>query len=148
MIAQYLAARHGRACGHVAIVVAAAEVSAWGKEVDSHLSSALAQGDSARVGAAFAEYVLPGERKRWARRLVGPVIGRSLLSGKNYPPGDLLVETVAEMSFDSRSELPRIEVPVVLVCGDHDRFFPMAVVEETVRLIPDCTLVPYGGKAT
>ena len=95
---------------------------------------------------AFAEYVLPGERSRWARRLVGPWIARSLLSGKNYPPADLLVELEAEISYDARPVLPRIEVPVVLLSGDRDQFFPMEVVEETVRLIPDCTLVRYEGQ--
>lgn len=33
-----------------------------------------------------------------------------------------------------------------LLCGDRDRFFPTDVVEETVRLIPDCTLVLYEGQ--
>jgi pimeloyl-ACP methyl ester carboxylesterase len=146
MIAQYLAALHGDSVGHLAIVVAAAEVSDWGKEVDSRLSSALALGNKARVGMAFAEYAIPGERGRWIRRLVGPLVGNSLLSGKNYPPGDLLVETEAEMSFDSRHVLSRIEVPVMLLCGDRDRFFPQDVVDETVRLIPNCTLVRYAGQ--
>ena len=60
-----------------------------GKQVDSRLSAALARGDTLGFGMAFAEYVLPGDRSRWVRRLVGPWIGRSLLSGKNYPPADL-----------------------------------------------------------
>jgi len=146
MIAQYLAANHGESAGDVALVVAAAEVSAWGKEVDSRLADALTRGDTAGFGASFAEYVLPGDRSRWLRRLVGPWIGRSLLSGKNYPPADLYVELAAEMSFDSRLALPRIRRPVLLICGDRDRFFPVGVVEETVRLIPDCTLVRYDGQ--
>lgn len=146
MIAQYLAARHGESLGCVAIVVAAAKVSDWGKEVDARLSAALAWGNTVGFGMAFAEYVLPGERSRWVRRLVGPWIGRGLLSGRNYPPADLLVELEAEMSFDSRPVLPRIEVPVVVVCGDRDQFFPADVVEETVRLIPGCTLVRYDGQ--
>jgi pimeloyl-ACP methyl ester carboxylesterase len=146
MIAQYLAARHGHLCGCVAVVIAAAEVSPWGKEVDSRLAAALARGDSAGVGSAFAEYALPGERSRWARRLLGPWIGRSLLSGKHYPPEDLLVETEAEMSFDCRADLSDIDIPVVLLCGDRDRFFPVQVVEDTARLIPDCTLVWYQGQ--
>jgi pimeloyl-ACP methyl ester carboxylesterase len=94
---------------------------------------------------AFAEYAIPGERGRWIRRLVGPLVANSLLSGKNYPPGDLLVETEAEMSFDSQRVLSRIEVPVMLLCGDRDRFFPQDVVDATVRLIPNCTLVRYAG---
>jgi pimeloyl-ACP methyl ester carboxylesterase len=146
MIAQYLAALHGESCDHVAIVVAAAEICDWGKEVDSRLCSALAGGDRAGFGMAFAEYVLPGERSRWARRVFGPLIARSLLSGKNYPPSDLLVELEAEISYDARPVLPRIEKPVLLVTGDRDQFFPIEVVEETVHLIPDCTLVRYEGQ--
>ena len=146
MIAQYLAANHGDSWRHLAIVVAAAEVSDWGKEVDSRLAAALARRDTAGFGAAFAEYALPGARSGWARRLLGPWIGRSLLSGKDYPPSDLAVEIAAEVAFDSRPVLPRIGRPVLLVCGDSDRFFPREVVEETVRLIPDCTLVVYEGQ--
>ena len=147
MIAQYLAALHGDTWDQLALVVAAAEVNDWGKEVDSRLRDALERGDKAGFGTAFAEYVLPGERSRWARRVFGPSIARSLLSGKSYPPADLLVELEAEIAYDARPVLPRIEVPVVLVTGDRDQFFSMDVVEETVRLIPDCTLVVYEGQA-
>ena len=146
MITQHLAARHGARCGRVAVVIAAAEVSAWGREVDARLADALAREDTVGVGSTFAEYALPGERSGLARRLVGGWIGRSLLSGKHFPPGDLLVETEAEMSFDARPVLPGIDVPVVLLCGDRDRFFPLDVVEETARLIPGCTLVRYEGQ--
>ena len=37
-------------------------------------------------------------------------------------------------------------MPVLLLCGDRDRFFPPDVVEETARLIPRCRLVWYRGK--
>ncbi len=86
MIAQYLAALHGDSWGQVAIVVAAAEVSESGKQVDSRLCSALARGDKLGFGMAFAEYALPGNRSRWVRRLVGPWIARSLLSGRTTRP--------------------------------------------------------------
>ena len=146
MIAQYLAALHGDTWNHLAIVVAAAEVSDWGKEVDSRLCAALAGGDKAGFGMTFAEYVLPGERSRWARRLLGPWIAHSLLSEKSYPRSDLLVELEAEIAYDARPVLPHIEDPVVLLSGDRDQFFPIDVVEETVGLIPDCALVTYDGQ--
>jgi pimeloyl-ACP methyl ester carboxylesterase len=69
-----------------------------------------------------------------------------MLYGASYPASDLLVETEAEMSFDSRAVLPDVAAPVILLCGDADRFFPVDVVEETARLIPDCTLVRYPGQ--
>jgi pimeloyl-ACP methyl ester carboxylesterase len=146
MIAQYLAALHGECWDQLAIVVAAAEVNRWTREVDSRLCDALKRGDRAGFGMAFAEYVLPGERSRWARRLLGPWIARSLLSGKHYPPSDLAVELEAEISYDARPVLPRIDKPVMLVTGDRDQFFPIDVVEETVGLIPGCTLIRYEGQ--
>ena len=146
MIAQYLAARHGETVGVVALVVAAAQVSEWGTEVDSRLAAALDRGDTVGFGQTFAEYVLPGERSRWLRRLAGPWLGRSLLSGKSYPPSDVAVELEAEMAFDARAVLSGIRVPVLIVCGDRDLFFPVEVVEETARLIPDCTVVWHEGK--
>ena len=146
MVAQYLAARHGDSWRHLAIVVAAVEVSEWGKEVDSRLAAALARGDASAAGAAFAEYALPGRRSAGLRRLAGPGIGRTVVSGASYPPSDLLVETEAELAFDSRPVLPDVAAPVVLLCGDADRFFPREVVEETAGLIPECTLVVYEGK--
>lgn len=146
MIAQYLAAQHGEGLSHLAIVVAAAEVSDWGRGVDSRLAAAIARGDTVGAGMAFAEYAIPGERGRWIRRLTGPWIGRSLLSEKNYTRADLLVETQAEIAFNSRQALPSIRVPVLLLCGDQDRFFPSEVVDETVRLIPNAALVKYEGQ--
>ena len=145
MIAQYLAARHGGRFGQLAIVAAAAEVSDWGKDVDSRLASALDRDDKTGFGTVFLEYVLPTTRSTWVRRLAGPWIGRSLLSGKHYPTADLGVELRAEISFNARAVLPDIGNPVLLVTGDRDRFFPIDVVEETGRVIPDCTLVRHEG---
>jgi pimeloyl-ACP methyl ester carboxylesterase len=79
---------------------------------------------------------------RWMRRLLGPAIGRVLI-GHGIPPQDYLTEQRAEEGFDSRPVLPRIRVPVLLLGGDRDRFFTRDVVEETARLIPECTLIWY-----
>jgi pimeloyl-ACP methyl ester carboxylesterase len=145
MVAQYLAARHGALVGRVALVAAAAEVSRWGKDVDARLMEAVVRGDRSAAGVAFAEYAAPGRRSRPLRRAVGPLLGRMLLSGSHYPPADLVVEIEAELAFDSRPVLPDISVPVLLVCGDRDRFFPPDVVSETVGLIPDCSFIEYEG---
>ena len=145
VVAQLLAASHGSRIGHVAVVSAAAQVSDWGKGVDRRLADAVRRGDVASAGAAFAEYALPG-RARWLRRLAGPLVGRSITSGTTYPPSDLLVELDAELGFDARATLPGIRVPVVLLCGDEDRFFPPAVVAETSSLIPGCHRVEYPGR--
>ncbi len=145
IIAPYLAAFHPHSFGHMAMVVAGAEISDWGKDVDSRMGAALARGDAAGAGTVFAEYLLPAMSARWARRLIGLVFGRFIPLGHGCPPGDILVESQAEVAFDARAVLPRIQAPVLLICGDRDRFFPRDVVEETARLIPGCTLVWYKG---
>ena len=146
MVAQLLAAQHGDRLGHVAVISAAAQVKAWGREVDARIADAVERGDHAAAGAAFAEYVVPGDRFRWVRRLLGPVAARMAITGRAYPPSDVLVECESEVRFDARPALPGIRVPVVLLCGDRDQFFAWDVVEETAALIPDSTLVRYEGR--
>jgi pimeloyl-ACP methyl ester carboxylesterase len=143
MIAQHLAGRHPASTRHLALVVTGCEVSAWGKEVDTRLADALRRGDRIAAGAAFAEYVLPGELLRPVRRLLAPLVARGVID--TSPTEDMLVEVESELTFDSRAVLPAIECPSLLVCGDRDRFFLQPVVRETARLIPDCSLVWYAG---
>jgi pimeloyl-ACP methyl ester carboxylesterase len=145
MIAQYLAALHPDAFGRIVVVIAAAELSDWGKDVDARMAGALVSGDAGRAGTVFAEYLFPGPRLTWLRRLLGPLIGGRLLAASDYPPEDVQTEARAELSFNSRAVLPRIRPPVLLICGDHDRFFPKDVAAETAGLIPDCTLIWYEG---
>ncbi|MHA7223149.1 alpha/beta fold hydrolase [Arthrobacter sp. RHLT1-20] len=146
MVAQYLAARHPDSFGRIAMVVTAAELSDWGKDVDSRMAHALAGGDTNAAGTVFAEYLLPGRRLKWLRQLIGPLISRRILSGSDFPSQDVLTEVQGEMTFNSRAVLPLIRRPVLLICGGSDQFFPREVARETAGLIPDCTLIWYEGK--
>jgi pimeloyl-ACP methyl ester carboxylesterase len=146
MVAQYLAARHPERVERVALVIAGWRVSDWGKDVDSRLGSALARRDSTGAGLAFAEYVLPGRRLRWLRRLAAPLVGRAFFAEEQCPPADVRTEVAAELAFDSRAVLPAVRVPVLLVSGGRDRFFPPDVIEQTAALIPDATVVRYARK--
>ena len=145
LIAQYLAAFHPHSFGHMALVATGAVLPDWGWDFDSRWGAALARGDTAGAGAVTAEMLLPGKSMRWVRRLIGPVFGRLMFAGFDCPPGDILVEAQAEEAFDARAVLPRIQAPVLLLCGDRDRGFPRDVVEETARLIPGCTLIWHKG---
>jgi pimeloyl-ACP methyl ester carboxylesterase len=144
-IAQYLAANHSDRMGRLALVCTAARSTEWGDDVDRRLAEAFGAGRTAEAGATFLEYVIAGQRWRWLRRLLGPLVGR-WIAGQGYPVQDVVTESLAEAGFDARPALPRITVPVLLVCGDEDVFFAKDAVEETARLIPDCTLVWYEGR--
>ena len=58
---------------------------------------------------------------------------------------DSVTTARALKDFDSRAILPRIRVPVLLICTDADFYFDPDVIRETARLIPHCTLVMYRG---
>jgi pimeloyl-ACP methyl ester carboxylesterase len=107
MIAQYLTARHPDRVAYTAIVAAAAEVSAWGKQIDSEMARGVVDGDAAAAGGAIVEYLLPRDRLGVLRRLLGPTLGRLMIARyKTVPPDDLLTEARAEVAFDSRGSCP------------------------------------------
>ena len=93
----------------------------------------------------MAEYFYPEPSQARRRAVLGSALA-PLFSGEQVPAGDLRVEAEAEMVFDARDALPRISVPVLLVSGEDDLFFTKEIVDETVALIPDCTLIRYPGK--
>ena len=63
-----------------------------------------------------------------------------------YIASDVTIGAEAVNAFDGRDILPEISVPVLMVCGDRDRWFAKEVYQETARLIPDCTPKLYPGK--
>ena len=144
MIAQYLAANHPSLTDRVVLAVAAGTITGWGVEVDLDMARAQAEGRYDDAGAAFLEYITPGDEMANLRRRLGPLVGR-FLAHPETPPGDLIVEAEAEVTFDARPELGRITAPVLMLCGDQDRFFSPDDVAETAGLIPNCTLIWYEG---
>ncbi len=139
-IAFFLAANHPDRMSALAVVGAAAVSTDWGDAVDRRLAEALRTERPGDAGAAFLEYVIPGDGSRGLRRALGPVVGR-LLARRDIPVQDVVIE--AGPGSDARAVLPRITAPTLLICGDEDLFFAKDVVEETARLIPDCTLIWY-----
>jgi pimeloyl-ACP methyl ester carboxylesterase len=146
MIGFDLAARHPERFGHIAIAVAGYEVSEQGKTLDHDFARLLSEGRHGEAGALMVRSMAPGLRVPGAARVLGAVMGR-IMAGEAHPSfaSDVMVEAEAEVVCDARDVLPAIPVPVLLVCGDEDLYFPKEVYEETARLIPDCTLRMYEG---
>jgi len=146
MIGFDLAARHPERFGHIAIAVAGYEVCEQGKTLDYDFARLLSEGRNGEAGALIVRSIAPGLRTPGAVRALGAVMGR-MMAGEAHPSfaSDVMVEAEAEVACDARDVLPAIPVPVLLVCGDEDHYFPKEVYEETARLIPDCTLRMYQG---
>ncbi len=144
MIAFYLAARHPDRLGRIAIAMAGYVAHGEG---DLTYARLLNQGRPAEAIASMFKDVFPNVRIPGAPRVVGAVMAPLVLRGAHpYFRSDVLVEAEAEVAFDAKAILPDISIPVLLVAGGEDQFFTREVVEETARLIPDCTLRIYEGK--
>jgi pimeloyl-ACP methyl ester carboxylesterase len=143
MIGFCLAARHPDLFAHIAIVVAGyTQVEAY-KAANLESARLNRAGRRTDAAAAFVSFVFPGLRAPFVARLLASVMGRVILSDGSR---DLVVGAEALSAFDGREILPTIPVPVLLVCGDRDRFVAKSVYEQTADLIPDCTFRLHEGK--
>ena len=143
----YLAARHPDRFGHIGIVVAAYTVSERGKAADYEYARKLSEGRSGEALAGLLPVVYPRLRVPAVNRALGALMARvELRETHPYFRNDVMVEAEAEVAFNAREILPDISVPVLLVCGDRDEYFPREVCEETALLIPDCAFTLYEGR--
>jgi len=53
----------------------------------------------------------------------------------------------AEDGFDVRDGLGRVTAPVLVVSGGRDRFYPLSVVDDTVRRLPRATQIVYANRS-
>lgn len=53
----------------------------------------------------------------------------------------------AEDAFDVRDRLGRVTAPVLVVSGGRDRFYPLPVVDDTVRRLPRATHIVYASRS-
>lgn len=151
LILQYLAANHPDRAETFVVLGAACDVTEWGKALTRRDAAAVASSDRTERGLTMAEAILPGGGFAWLRRLLVPLTAR--MWDWMYGPGehqyfehDFAIEANAALQFNSRDVLPRVSVPVLLINGDRDRYFPKDLIEQTARLIPECTVVWYHGK--
>ena len=119
MIGFCLAARHPNLFAHITIVVAGYTQDEAYKVANLESARLNNAGRRTDAAAAFVSFMFPGLRPHFFARLLAMVMGRVLLSdGSN----DLVVGAEALSAFDGREILPTIPMPVLLVCGDRDRF--------------------------
>ena len=142
----HLAASHPRTFGHIVILSAGYQENERCKDLNLRCSRLLSQGQTSQAMALMVDDMYP-RLPRPARWAPGEYMGRSMY-GTTHPyfANDVMVEAEAGVAFEARPILPNIAVPVLLVCGDQDPYYPKEIYQETARLVPDCTLRMYEGK--
>ncbi len=143
MIGFCLAAQHPDLFAHIAIVVAGYTLDEAYKAANLESARLSNAGRSTDAAAVMVRTMFPGLRPPFVARLLASVMGRVVLSAGS---DDLVIAAEALSAFDGREILPTIPVPVLLVCGDRDKFVPKDVYEQTADLIPNCTFRLYEGK--
>ena len=101
------------------------------------------------IRADFPDWSFPGADPllNGAANLFGAVMGRwGFRHTHSQFPEDVMVEAEAGVAYDARPVLSSITKPVLLIVGGNDADFPLKLVTETARLIPDCELNIYEGK--
>lgn len=142
-----LAARHADLFGHIVIGVAGYTMTEQGKAANRDSARLLSEGRRTEAAAVLGSLMYPGIRRIPApvARVLAAIVARVNYAAP-YIPSDVIIVADAVNAFDGRAILPEISVPVLLVCGDRDRWFAKEVYEETARLIPGCTVKLYLGK--
>jgi pimeloyl-ACP methyl ester carboxylesterase len=147
MIAQYFAADHSELSDCMVIAMAAHRMSEEGKRVDYRYAELVSQGKDRKAMASLSGVLFRG-------RIWKPLVTFFSWSLAGFFAGDLsdtyredvMIEAEAEISHDASESLRRIKVPVLIICGDEDFFFPLQYVKETAERIEKSTLKIYEGK--
>lgn len=146
LIGFFLAARHPDVFGHIVIAVPGPMTEA-GNATNLEFARLLSAGRKADAAAVLVTLQRPGIRSRRVVRLLAWVVARVGLAAA-YEPRDILVSAEALNAFDGREILPSIPVPVLLVCGEKDRWPTKEVYQQTADLIPASSpLAPAGGSS-
>lgn len=85
---------------------------------------------------------LAGRRGFIQERMGGMLLGQRHAKYKK----DVMVEVQAALGHESRDSLGRIQVPVLIICGTVNVYFPKQYVEEMASLVKGSSLKLYEGK--
>lgn len=148
IIAQHFAADHPDLCQRVVLLMAAHQVSENGLRLDLKFAELLSQNKPRQAYALIAEVLTTNRLGLAFLRPFLWLLGPTMIGKDNTPTfrRDVLIEAQAEVNHDPLQSLGRITIPVLLLCGDQDPYFPIGFYRETADLIQGSTLKVYPGK--
>jgi pimeloyl-ACP methyl ester carboxylesterase len=147
LIAQHFAADHPERFGRIVFAAAAHEMSEIGKDIDYRYAEHLSQGRNRQAAATIVEALIPPGPGRLIMRSLAWLLGNGMYKKEHASfQKDVMVEARAELAHDAGDSLKRIEVPVLIVGGTEDLYFPKQYFEATAERIRNAVLKLYEGK--
>jgi pimeloyl-ACP methyl ester carboxylesterase len=86
---------------------------------------------------------------RLGRRIAGELLWLAgpLFIRRDWDPSDMILTVEAEDASDARERLGQISVPMLIIGGGRDRFYPPELFRATTNSIPNARLVLYENRA-
>ncbi|OHD57261.1 MAG: hypothetical protein A2Y33_14935 [Spirochaetes bacterium GWF1_51_8] len=147
MIAQHLAADHADRFRHIVIAIASHKMSDLGKKIDLDFAHLIARGKYRKAALRVTDAVSDKGIARFFTKALFWLFGSSMMKG-DYPgySRDIVIEAEAETSHNADEALARIAVPVLIIGGTNDVYFPLETYREMHAKIKNSVLKIYEGK--
>ena len=147
MIAQHFAADHADCFKHLVIAIASHKMSEEGKNIDLDYARLIAGGEYRKGFLRLADALSSKGIGRFLMKSMFWLFGGAMMKG-DYDgyDRDIVLEAVAETSHDAEDALARISVPVLIIGGTRDVYFPLESYEEMHAKIKNSILKIYVGR--
>jgi pimeloyl-ACP methyl ester carboxylesterase len=148
MIAQHLAVDYPTHFRRIIVLMSAHRAGEEGGKIDYAFAQYMCEGKKRKAASLIMTALYPEGFVRACMRtfawLLGPVIFPG--SGDTFR-SDIMIEAEAELNHDTEARLADLTVPVLLINGTADRYFPLPIVEQTARLMGEHVILKlYGGR--
>ena len=147
IIMQYFAALFPELASKHIILAAGHSVSEVGKKIDFKYAKHISQGNYGKAFGTIAKGIYKPSFKQKLMSLVLRIFGSMIKEGESPTfKQDIMIEAYAELNHNGQEILKQISVPILLMNGDKDVYFPKSYMEETAALIKECRLELFPGK--
>lgn len=147
MIAQHFAADYPKLSDHIVIAIAAHKMSDIGKKIDYKFAQLLSQGKTRNAAATIVNALYPPGITAYLYKAMFWLMGGALLGQMHETfKNDIMVEAQAELDHEAKDSLTRIQVPILIIGGTADVYFPREYTEEMASLVNGSSLKLYEGK--
>ena len=148
IIVQHFAADHPEMCDQIVIFMAAHKIEQQGAQIDYRFAELLSQNKPRQAYALISQVIAPNRLMEVIYGGLMYLIAPYMLGSDNTETfrRDVLIEAQAELDHDALDALQRIQVPVLVLGGEQDKYFPVEYFRETASLIPNATLKTYPGR--